>query len=751
MTGRTESVRSARFVCPLCEAACGLLVGVAPDGSVEDVRGDREDVFSRGYICPKGVAVKGLHNDPDRLQTPMVRIDGRLREVTWDDAWTELGRRLPGLIKAFGPDAVGVYGGSGALHRLDARLYLPAMVEAIGTRTVFSATASELAPKQATAHLLYGSAQLIGVPDVDRTDHLVLIGADPVTSNGGLLTAPDLRARLRALRRRGGRLVVVDPRRSATAEGADEHLRIRPGTDATLLLGLVHVLVDEGLTDLGALSIPTRGLADVAELAADFTPDRVARRTRLDACAIRSLARDLASARCAAVHAGAGALTNGSGTITSWLVEVVNALTGNLDRVGGTMFPLPAHARLGGHGAVLPDADSDAPSGDLPAATLAARMDDPGFDRLRALVVVGGNPARSLPNSARWRAARDRLDLLVSVDIYLNETSALADVVLPVPSPLERAHYDLDRYALAVRNTANYSAAVLPLPLGMHAEWETLARLALVALGHPAADDLSEFDDHVALRLAQRLSAPPDALAPDRTGPERLLDLLLRAGPYGLSLDDLECNPHGLDLGALEETLAERLGDHKVDLAPPALLAFGPELRADLDIDDAPMLMLVRRGHLRSNNTWLHNLPAMVSGGRRCTVHVHPDDAFRLGLRDGGLAKVIAAVGWVLAAVQVTDEVGVGTVSLPHGWGHDEPQARLRVAAARPGVDYNRLTNDAVLDPVTATAARNAVPVRLVAHTGDAPATEAPAPERHVGLDRRRTPRPPVAETFGPA
>ncbi|MGQ0468149.1 MAG: molybdopterin-dependent oxidoreductase [Sporichthyaceae bacterium] len=744
------NVRSARFVCPLCEAACGLLVGVGPDGTVEDVRGDRGDVFSQGYICPKGVAVKSLHTDPDRLLTPMVRVDGRLREVSWDEAWAELGRRLPPLIGVYGPDAVGVYGGSGSMHRLDARLYLPALVESLGTRTVFSATGSELAPKLAVANLLYGSPQLIPVPDVDRTDHLVLLGADPVTSHGGLLTAPDLRGRLRALRRRGGRLVVVDPRRSATADGADEHLRIRPGTDPVLLLGLIHVLVDEGLTDLGALPVPTRGLADVAELAADFTPDRVARRTRLDSHAIRSLARDLAAAPRAAVHAGAGALANGSGTVTSWLVEVLNALTGNLDRAGGAMFPLPAHARLGGHGTLLLGEDNDGPGGDLPAATLAAHMDSPEFDRLRALIVVGGNPARSLPNSPRWRAARTRLDLMVSVDYYLNETSALADIVLPVPSPLERAQYDLDRYALAVRNTAAYSPAVLPLPLGMHEEWETLARIALVAKGAPAADDLAEFDDAVALRLAERLGAPPEALSPGMAGPERMLDLLLQAGPYGLRLEDLLFSPQGLDFGELEPALAERLGDHKVDLAPPALLRQGHEIRADLDTDDAPMLVLVRRGHLRSNNTWLHNLPAMVSGARRCTVQVHPDDAHRLGLRDGGLAKVIAAVGHVVAAVQVTEEVSLGTVSLPHGWGHDEPQARLRIAAARPGVDYNRLTNDGVLDPITGAAKSNAVPVRLMAHTGDAPETEAPPPQRHTGLDRRRTPRPPVAETFGP-
>lgn len=756
-------MRSLPHTCPLCEATCGLQVSLDGQGNVAEIRGDREDVFSRGFICPKGVALKGLHTDPDRLRTPMVRRDGALRESSWGEAWTELSTRLPQVAAAHGPDSIGVYFGNAASHSLGSRLYRDSLIRAIGTRSVFSAASLYLRPKQSAAAAIYGTAAAIAVPDLDRTSYLLLVGTNPVTSNGGLVTAPDVRSKLRALRRRGGRYVVVDPRRSSTAEGADEHLRIRPGTDAVLLLGMIHVLVSDGLVDLGNLAGRIDGLADVAALAADFTPERVARRTLLEAGAIRRLARDLAHAPAGVVHAGVGALTTSLATVVSWLVDVVNILTGNLDREGGAMFPLPAHASPSGR--VVGALDPGGPRtrvrglpvicGEMPAAALAEEMDTGGPGQIRALLTIGGNPARSLPNSGRFRRAVAGLDLMISVDTYLNETTALADIVLPVPSPLERSHYALDRYELACRNTAKYVPALLPLPLGMNHEWETVVRIALAASGR-GEDEVAAFDDSVAAELAGRSGIDLSELPVPRQGPERLLDLLLCTGPYGLTLEDLECNPHGLDLGALEPRLAALLdaGTGRLNLAPEPLLDEVARIRATLDTPAEEGLRLVGRRHLRSNNSWLHNLPAMVSGARRCTLRVHPDDAFRLGLRNGGLATVVSAVGEVVAAVEVTDDVLVGVVSLPHGWGHDEPEARLHVAAGRPGVNANLLTDDGEVDPLTGNAVFNGVPVKVFAHLGDAPSAEGPSPDRRSGLERRRTPRGPGGigpESFGPA
>jgi anaerobic selenocysteine-containing dehydrogenase len=734
---------------------------VESDGTLEEIRGDRDDVLSAGFICPKGVALKGLHQDPDRLRTPMVRRAGQLRESSWGEAWAELANRLPRVADTYGPDAIAVFTGSGALGSLGARLYTRALADALGTRNVYSTATMFLRPRQVSSGLLYGDTSAIPVPDVDRATYLMLLGTNPVTSNGGLVTAPDLRSKLRALRRRGGRYVVVDPRRSSTADGADEHVRIRPGTDAILLLGMIHVLIADGLVNMGRLAAFTVGLADVAALAADFTPERVARRTQVDDRAVRRLTRDLAAAQAGILHVGAGPLTTPDATVVSWLVDVINVLTGNLDRPGGTMFPLPAHSQFE---PAQPFALSGPRTrvrglpilcGEAPAAALSEEMDTPGVGRVRALLTIGGNPARSLPNSTRFRAAVRHLDLMVSVDTYLNETTALADIVLPVPSPLERPHYALDRYALACRNVAKYSAPPLPMPLGMHPEWETVARLALAATGRDV-EDVEDFDEAVAAALAEQFGVDLADFPMKRHGPERLLDILLCTGPYGLTLEDLECNPHGVDLGELEPRLPDLLATQGevLNLAPEPLLEQAARIRAALQNPDDAGLRLVGRRHLRSANSWLHNLPAMVSGARRCTLRVHPEDAAALGLRDGGMARVVSETGEVVAAVELTEDVSVGVVSLPHGWGHDEPEARLRVAAGRPGVNSNLLTDDAVVDPLTGNAVFNGILVEVFAVRGDAPAAEAPAPDRRAGLERRRSPRGPGGlgpDSFGPA
>lgn len=733
-----------------------------------DIRGDPDDVLSQGFICPKGVAVKGLHTDPDRLRTPMVRWGGMLREATWGEAIAEIEERLPAVQDRHGPDSIALYSGVAAGHALGPLLYTEALVAALGTRNVFSAASLNTRPKQVVCGLLYGNPYSVPVPDVDRTSFLVLIGANPIVSNGSLLTAPDLRARLRALRRRGGRFVVVDPRRTESAEGADEHLRIRPGTDALLLLAMINVLITENLVDLGPLASFVDGVEHIAALAADITPERVARRTEVDADSIRRITRELAAADAGVVYGRIGASTTSFATVTNWLIDVLNVLTGNLDREGGALFPQPGHAGLPNfprRGIPPAPFTLDGPrsrvrglptlGGELPVAALAEEIDTPGPGQIRALITIAGNPARSVPNSKRLRSALSSLELMVSLDTYLNETSALADVVLPVPSILERAHYDLLLYNYACHNVANYSPPVLDLPVGMNPEWESIARLTLIAASG-SADGVAEFDDRLAAAMAAREGVPFDEVPAGLRGPERLLDILLRAGEYGLSLEHLQKSPHGLDLGELEPRLPEALltADRRIHLAPPELLMEGQRVRELLHAPAGEGLLLVGRRHLRSNNSWLHNLSAMIAGARRCTLQVNEEDAYRLGLRNGGRALVTSAAGRVVASVEITDEVQPGVVSLPHGWGHDEPQARMHVAAERPGVNVNLLTDDEDVDPLTGNAVLNAVRVTVVAHAGDAPEGERPMPDRRPGTDRRRTPRGPGGvgpESFGPA
>ncbi len=725
--------RTAFRTCPFCEATCGLAVTVRGDDIVK-VRGDAEDVFSHGFLCPKGVALADLHEDPDRLRTPLVRdAGGELRPASWEEALGVVAERLGPLLEAHGRDSVAVYIGNPAAHGLAALLYGRVLLKALGTRNVFSASTVDQRPKEISAGLMFGAPLSVPVPDIDRTMHLLLLGANPLASNGSLMTAPDMRGRLRALRARGGRLVVVDPRRSRTAEAADEHHAIRPGTDALLLFALVHVLVAEGLTAPGRLAELATGFEEVAELAAPFSPEAVAGATGIEAGAIRRMARELAAAERAAVYGRIGTTTQEFGTLASWLVDVLNVLTGNLDREGGAMFARAAagqrnsagepgsgrgvrigrwHSRVRG----LPES-----LGELPVVTLAEEIETPGDGQVRALITMAGNPARSIPNSGRMERALAQLDLLVCLDIYVNETTRHADVILPAPSPLQRSHYDLALYQLAIRNVANYSPPVVPLEPGQPDEWETLLRLAGIAgldPTHPVLDDIEPLDALVASELARREGADVEALLAevvDRRGPERLLDILLRCGPYALTLADLEAAPHGIDLGPLAPRLPDalRTPSGRIELAPPEIVADVARLRGALDRPVDGQLVLVGRRQLRSNNSWMHNLELLVSGPERCTLHVHPDDAARLGIEDGGSAEVRSRTGGLEARVEVTDAVRPGVVSLPHGWGHDAEGARLGVAASRPGVNSNLLADDALVDALSGNAVLNGIPVAV--------------------------------------
>lgn len=705
--------------CPLCEATCGLEVTI-DGGQVTGVRGDAADVFSRGFICPKGASLGALHSDPDRLRRPLVRRDGELVEVSWDEAFAEIDARLPALVNEHGRDAVAVYVGNPAVHNTPTALYGPAFYKALGTKNFYTAGTVDQVPKHFSAGHLFGHGLTIPVPDLDRTDHLLMLGANPMVSNGSLMTAPDARGRLRAIRERGGKIVVVDPKRSRTAELADEHHAIRPGTDALLLFALVQVLFAEDLVALGRLADHVEGVADVRELAEPFTPEAVAAQTGLAADEIRRTARELAAAERAAVYGRIGTTTQAFGTLASWLIDVLNVLTGNLDREGGAMFPLAAAGqsnarpskRRGFAVGRWRSRVRDLPEvvGELPVATLADEILTPGAGQVRALVTVCGNPCLSAPNSARLEEALPQLEFMVSLDVYLNETSRHADVILPGPTPLERPHYDLALYQLAVRNVANWTPAALPTDVPQ--EWQTLLRLTGIISGMGSNADLAALDDFVAGEMAKRAGVDV-SLAAGRTGPERMIDLLLRGGPYDLTLADLEAAPHGVDLGPLRPRIPDILGtpSGRVELAPPAIVADVPRLAAELGKSVNGQLLLIGRRQLGSNNSWMHNLEPLVRGQNRCTAQLHPTDATRLGLREGGVAIVRSRAGKIEVPVEITDAIRPGVVSIPHGWGHDVDGMRTAVATAHAGVNSNLLADDTLLDALSGTAALNGIPV----------------------------------------
>lgn len=708
---------TAHVTCPLCEATCGLSVTIE-DSVVTEVRGDHDDVFSRGFICPKGVSLGALHADPDRLRAPLVKRDGEFVEVGWDEAFAEIDTRLRAVVAEHGTDAVAMYAGNPSIHNVSSALYGPVLYRAMNTKNFYSASTVDQMPKHYTSGYMFGAPLTIPIPDVDRTQYFLMLGANPLVSNGSLMTAPDMRGRLKALRARGGRLVVVDPKRTRTAELADEHHAIRPGTDALLLFALVNVLFERELVDLGALAEHTNGAAEVRSLAEPFTPEAVAPVAGIEAADIRRMAAELAAAERAVVYGRVGTTTQEFGTLTSWLVDVLNVLTGNLDRPGGAMFPKPAasapasgkpfrHGRWRSRVRGLPEV-----FGELPIATLADEIQTQGEGQVRALVTVAGNPCLSGPNAGRLDAALGELDFMVSLDVYLNETTRHADVILPGPTPLERPHYDLAFYQLAVRNVAHWTAAALPSELPQ--EWRTLLRLLGIVTGQGPDADIAALDEFVAGEIARRTGVDV-AAAGDRTGPERLVDLMLRAGPYSLTLADLEAAPHGVDLGPLTSRLPDALttASGKIELAPPAITDDVPRLAARLGDVPNGQLVLIGRRQLSSNNSWMHNVESLVRGSNRCTVQVHPADAAGIGLVDGGRATVSSAAGTVELPVEVTEVLRQGVVSIPHGWGHDVDGVRTSVAAAHAGANSNVLTDDGPLDAPTGTAVLNGIPVRL--------------------------------------
>ena len=702
---RRQTPRMA--TCPLCEAMCGVLVEV--DGQrVRTVRGDPDDPFSRGYICPKAAALADLHHDPDRIRTPLIRTGSDWRESSWDEALDRAAGGLASVRRRHGRDAVALYYGNPVAHNLGLLTHGLAFRRAFRTRNVYSASSADQLPQMLAALRMYGHLGLIPVPDVDRTDLFLIIGANPVVSNGSLMSAPDMRRRLDGIRARGGRVVVVDPRRTETAAVADEHLAIRPGADALLLAAMLQVIVSKGWVRLGRLAGRVKHVDALAAFVRDLPPERVARRTGVDPAAIRRLAAAFAHAERAACYGRVGLCTQRYGTLAAWLQQALNLVTGRVDETGGMLLPTPAVdvvgmlGRLGWRGTFdrwrsgarhLPEF-----SGELPVAGLADEIERAGPRSVRALITVAGNPVLSAPNGRRLERALETLEHVVAIDPYLNETTRHAHVLLPPVPPLARAHYDLALNAFAVRNVAKYVEPVFPRAPGQRDDWEILVELGGRVL---------------APRPLRRLVTRTAAVL----RPERLLDVLLRAGPYRLSLARLRAAPHGVDLGPLQPgRVAARIAtaDGRIDIAPEEFLREARDrLFPEVDGDAAGGLVLIGRRQMRSNNSWMHNSPRLVKGPDRCALLVHPDDAASRRLVTGDLAALESEAGAVTVPVEVTDAMRPGVVSLPHGWGHHRDGVRLGVAREHPGASANDVTSERHLDTLSGNAAFNGLPVTV--------------------------------------
>ena len=741
---KSNGKRIVYRTCPLCEATCGLEIILQGD-DVLLIRGDKEDVLSRGFYCPKGSALGELQEDPDRLRKPLVKRSGSFEEVSWGEAFEEVEKGLMPVIEKCGRDAVAAFFGNPNAHTLSGILYIRPFVRALKSKNIFSASTTDQMPKHVSCGLMFGGPGLIPVPDLDRTAYLLMLGANPFVSGGSMCTAPGFPGRLKAIRRRGGKVVVLDPVYTRTAKAADEHHYIRPGTDSYFLLGLANTLFEEGLVSLSRLSGHVNGLEQVRDIAGRFPPDRVASTCAIKADTIRRLGREIAAAPAAAVYGRIGTNVVPFGTINSWLIDVVNVLTGNLDRPGGVMFPQPGHSRPltgpGGRGWGMGRWNSRVKGlpevmGEFPVATLAEEIETPGEGQVRALVTIAGNPVVSSPNARRLDRALASLDFMVGVDFYLNETTRHAHVILPPPGPLATGHYDVLLYNNAVRNVAHYSPPIFQPDQGHPDKWEILLKLALIVAGQGAEADHSALDDFIMSQVIEGAikdkrspvaGRNPSELLADlgrRKGPERLLDFMLRTGVYGdgfgripdgLSLDKLQEHPHGIDLGPIQEVVPEviRTTSGKIELAPSLIVE--DVMRMESTLEMPPGLVLIGRRHIRSCNSWMHNIPSLVKGPDRCTLLIHPEDAASLGIEEGGRARITSRVGEVEAPVEISTDIMPGVVSLPHGWGHDAPGIKMAVAQAHPGVNSNILADEEKIDSLSGNAVLNGIPVTVQA------------------------------------
>jgi anaerobic selenocysteine-containing dehydrogenase len=677
-------------ICPLCEACCGLEIKVAGK-EIISIKGDPNDVFSKGYICPKAVALKDLHTDPDRLKQPLIKRNGEFVKASWEEAFNEIKAKLPAVQHSFGKDAIAVTVGNPAAHKLGLLLYFGRLARALGTKNIYSASTLDQMPKQLSSGLLYGSWLSIPVPDIEHTDLLVVIGANPMVSNGSLWTVPDFRGKAKALKARGGKLIVIDPRRTETADIADQHHFIRPGSDVFFLSALASVVLNEHSANLGKLQPHIEDLENnltkLKQALGAFSIEECATRCAIPAPDIRALAKQLLTTPRAVLYGRIGTCTQRYGTVCSWLIDVINIITGHLDTEGGAMFPMaPAFANNtqgeGGKGKGISvgrhrSRVSGAPEvyGELPMGMLCEEIETAGEGQIKALITVASNPVLSAPDGERLANALTRLDFMVSIDIYLNETSRFADVILPGLSPLEEMHYDVAFPQFSYRNQARMSAAVFEQSSDQKAEWEILATIGEI-MGGPS------------------LHSVPT--------PTQLLDQSLKAGPYNLSVELLKAAPHGIDLGALKPRIPNvlRTPSGCIELVHDSLLAHLSEALKELKTE-VPRFVVIGRRDVRSNNSWMHNLPTLAKGPFRCTALIHPHDADDLNVQDGDHLRLRRGAKAIIVQVEMSDAMMPGVISVPHGWGHNKTGAKLRVAEQRPGANLNELFDADDIDPLS--------------------------------------------------
>ncbi len=684
--------------CNLCEAMCGLEIKVE-DGIVKTINGDKNDNFSRGHICPKAVALKDIYEDPNRLKYPLKKVNGEWQQISWDEAFDTVVSKIKEIQTQYGNNSVAIYQGNPSIHNLGTTMNSPAFAKSLRSKNVYSATSADQLPHHFAGWTMFGHPMLMPIPDIDHTDYMLIIGGNPIASNGSIMSVPDVANRLKAIQKRGGKFVVIDPRRTETAEKADEHYFINPSSDVYLLLAMIHTVFKENQVKLGHLEGFTDGIEEIREIVKDYNPASVEEVTGISAENILKITHDFVNADSAVCYGRVGVSTQAFGCVSNWLINVLNIITGNFDRQGGAMFTLPAvdfigrakhekrfarwHSRVRG----LPEF-----LGELPVAALSEEILTEGEGQIKCLITSCGNPVLSIPNGGQLDNALEKLDFMVSIDIYLNETTRHADIILPPATGLEVPHYDMTFHVLAVRNTAKYSQRLFEKAEG------------------------AKYDYEIYQELVHRMNNSTDEFKPQP--PEEKLNMGLQFGPYQLSLEKLIENPHGIDLGELKSSLPNRLihENKRINLVPEVLVNDMKRVRRVLGNAQKSSefeFLLIGRRHLRDNNSWMHNSERLVKGRNRCTLMIHPADADRLNISKYSTVAVSSRVGKVELPVEVTDQMKQGVVCMPHGYGHARKGVQLDIATKHAGVSINDLTDEYVIDELTGNAAFSNVAVKV--------------------------------------
>jgi anaerobic selenocysteine-containing dehydrogenase len=718
--------------CRICEPLCGLLATVQ-DGRLVKLRPDPDHPLSKGFACPKGIAMAYVQNDPDRVTRPLRRgPDGDFEPVSWDVALDDIGARLRRVLNAHGASAVGWYLGNPSAFSYSHPIWVKGFMDAIGSPNLYSAGSQDVNSRFVASELLYGSPLIVPIPDLERTDLLLIIGANPLVSHGSVLTAPRIRDALHEIVARGGRVVVVDPRRSETAR-AFEHLPIRPDGDAWLLLSLLRTIFDERLEDTAAIERQSCGVDTLRALVEPHTPESTEPRTGISAASTRQLARDLATAGTAALYGRTGSCLGRHGTLVAYLIDALGVVTGNLDREGGAIFGTGAikiehllhrigadsydryRSRIGGFPEVL---------GQLPASLMASEMTTPGHGQVRALFVSSGNPVLSVPNGEELEQALQRLELMVAIDLYVTDTSRHADYILPATTFLEREDFPSAFLTFSTKPFVQWTDPVLAPRGEARQEWQIIEEISKRIETTPASA--------WPLRALGRLGI--------RISPKRLIDLGLRLGPKGdlfglrrggLSIARLRREPHGIVLGDRHPTgvLPKKLfhADKRVRLDSPLIVDEVAALGAQHRDDQSLPLRLIGMRELRSHNSWMHNVPALMQGDRVHRARIHPGDAAARNIEDGAPCRIVSAHGSIELPAKVTDEIGRGTIAVPHGWGHVS-RSGWRQAVQAGGANVNLLASSKPddLERLAGMARLNGIPVR-VEPVAQQPAATAPA------------------------